>query len=281
VRAEPLARRNGDPVLGEQSLGRHLGRELEPDEERPLAARLRGELASQRIDHAVAPLLVPCDSIRDAVLRPVERRDACLLDSPEHTRADVIREQFQPCDQLGVPDDEAQPPARHPVGLRHREHLDAHLLRTRLGKEARRAAAVEDQVAVREVVDDDGSRLLGETNGVTEDARRRRDRARIRRVVQVHRGAIPPVGALEIGRPAGRRVERQMREPGASQRHARGVVGIPGIREQDRRSTLSGDESEFHDRGLRSRNDRHLALGIELDAVDGPIAVGDCLLQLG
>src|SRR2546423_1149395 len=62
-------------------------------------------------------------------------------------------------DDLGVADHEPEPPAGHPVGLGHREHLDADLLRLRSGKKAPRRAAVEEQVRVGEVVDDGSVQL--------------------------------------------------------------------------------------------------------------------------
>ena len=60
-------------------------------------------------------------------------------------------------------------------------------------------------------MDDDGAGLVRVGDRVGEDAVRARDRARVGRVVQVDGGDVVGRGG-EVGRPAGRLVERQRHE---------------------------------------------------------------------
>ncbi len=61
-------------------------------------------------------------------------------------------------------------------------------------------------------------------------------------------------------------------ELGAGERDPRGVVGVVGIGEQDPVAALGQRECELDDRRLRARDDGHLAVGIELDAVVRAVA---------
>jgi hypothetical protein len=62
---------------------------------------------------------------------------------------------------------------------------------------------------------------------------------------------------------------------------AGGVVRVAGIRQQERAPAFDEHEGELDDRGLRARDHRDLAHGIELDAVHTPVALGNRLLQRG
>jgi hypothetical protein len=175
---------------------------------------------AQRLEHAVAPSLVRRGALRHALLRPRQRRERRLLHRTEDADAAVVVEQVDALDDLGVADDEADAPARHPVALRHREHLDAELLRAARREEAPRRAAVEDEVAVGEVVHDRGVGLAREREGVLERAGRRRDRTRVRRVVEVERGDVLARRAREVWAPAVLAVERHVPDPRACERRA-------------------------------------------------------------
>ena len=99
-----------------------------------------------------------------------QRGDRRPLERDEDPGADVLLQPGHARDQLGVPEHEAEPPARHPVALREREELDADLPRAGLRQEARRRAAVEDEIAVREVVQDRGAGPLREADRLREHA---------------------------------------------------------------------------------------------------------------
>jgi len=101
---------------------------------------------------AVAPAFVEHAAHLDRVLRPGERCDPGLLHRHEDAAELMVLQLFDPRDDLRVPDREAETPARHPVGLRHREELEADLARAVDRQEAGRLPVVEDEVAVREVV---------------------------------------------------------------------------------------------------------------------------------
>ena len=124
ARAEALAGSNGEPMLLEQPFGREPFGQPEPDEERALADRRLRKHGGNR----VAAALVAGDALGDRVLRPFERGDRGALQRLEDADAIVIVQQVDALDDLGVPDDEPDAPARHAVGLRHRPHLDPDVL---------------------------------------------------------------------------------------------------------------------------------------------------------
>ena len=103
-----------------------------------------------------------------------QRRDRCPLQRDEDPGAHVLLQPRHPRHELLVPEHESEPPARHAVALREREELDAHLACAGLGEKALRPAAVEDEIAVREVVEDGSVRPVGEGDRLGEDAVGRR-----------------------------------------------------------------------------------------------------------
>ena len=187
----------------------------------------------------------------------------------------MILQEVDPFDQLGVADDEAQPPSRHAVALGHAVELDADPTGARLGEEARGSPAVEDQVAVREVMDDGRSGARGVLDGVTERLGRRAHRTGVGRIVEIDGGDAVPRGAVEVGCPSVSGVERQRNDVGAGKRGARGVVGVARIREQKGGPPLGRHERCLDERRLRPRKDSDLTFGIEGDAVVGGVAAGD------
>ena len=107
---------------------------------------------------------------------------------------------------------------------------------------------------------------LRPANGLVEQALRGRCGRRVRRVVQVHR--------------IGRGVEAAERHAGRTrERDGREVVGIAGVGQDDRAATLDRAERELHQSRLRARQHRHLAGGIQLDAVEIAIARSDRFLE--
>ena len=174
---------------------------------------------------------------------------------------------------LGVAEHEAEPPAGHAVALREREHLDADLARAVDGEEALGAAPVEDEVAVGEVVDDRRSGLVRELDRLGEHTGWGRDGGGVRGVVEVDGGDVVPRRTGPVG--AAVRGERQRDPLGAGQRDGGVVVGIAGIRQQDPVAALREHERELDERRRRPRQERDLALRIELDAVDGRVALRD------
>jgi hypothetical protein len=189
----------------------------------------------------------------------------------------VVVQQVDALDDLRVPEHEAEPPAGHPVRLRHREHLDADLLRAGRGEEALRLAAVEDEVAIGEVVHDRGIGLLRVRDRGLERPIACDDGARVRGVVQVDGCDLVSRRAREVGLPVRTGVERYGLEPSPGERWPGGVVRIPRIRQHNGRAALGQHQRKLDDRRLRSRDDRELRVRIKLDAIDGPVALRDRL----
>src|SRR5262249_41422356 len=115
----------------------------------------------------------------------------------------------------------------------HREHLDTDVFRARGGEEAPRLAAVEDEVAVGEVVHDRRAGLARVSDRVLERAVASGDGARVRRVVQVDGRDLVARGEREGGLPVRTRVERHRLEPGPRKRRAGRVVRVPRIGQYD------------------------------------------------
>ena len=218
--AEALAGRDGDALLDEQALGGNAVGQLDPDVERSFRRRRFGN-ASRR-PNAVAPRLVERAPLGHRLLRTCQRGDRGLLHRPEDPGAQVVGEQVRPRDDLGVADDEPEPPAGHPVALRHREELDADLLRARGREEARRRAR---------------RRRRG---------RRRRSRGRSPRL-SARRSAPPRRRARAARRPhtdstgssdtrRRRRCAAQRRSPATSRLRGRAAAAAPARRRAPRRS---------------------------------------------
>src|SRR4029453_8829003 len=234
---EPVAWRDYDAVLPDQALEGHPFRELPPDVEGALAGE-RPEQRLEDLEHAVAPALVDVAPLGDGVLRPGQRGDAGFLDRPEDPSAAVVVEQVDPLDDLRVADDEPDPPARHAVGLGHREHPAPDLLRARSGEEAARGAPVEDEVAVGKVVDDRGAGRLRVGDRLLERAAWPRRGGRGGRVVQVDGGDVLRWRLLEVRRPSVSGIERHVGNLRACERRPRRVVRVVRIGQHDRLSLL-------------------------------------------
>ena len=127
-------------------------------------------------------------------------------------------------------------------------------------------------------MDDRGARPVGVLDGGLEGAGGRADRARVRRVVEKQGGCRR--GPVEVGLPAVFRIEPDEAGARPRERDPRGVVRVVGIGQQDRVAPLGQGQGELDDRGLRPGDDRHLALGVELDAVDRAVSPRDRLAQL-
>ena len=238
----------------------------QPDVERALA----DDRYRKRSGESVPARLIRRDALGDRVLRPFERRDSRRLQRREDPDAAVVVEQVDALDHLRVADDEADPPAGHAVGLRHRPHLDADVLRARRREEALGPAAVEDEVDVRGVVDDGTTRAVGPANRCLERAGRSADRARIRRVVEVERRRRGR--RIQVRRPAGVGLERHRLQPSARERETRGVVGVVRVGQQNRVAVVGERQRELDDRRLRAGDERDLPFRVELDAVDVAVA---------
>ena len=107
----------------------------------------------------------------------------------------------------------------------------------------------------------------------------RTDRARVRRVVEVERRRVGRL--VQVGGPAGVGPERDGLELRARERRPGGIVGIERVGQQDPLPFVGQRQRELAERRLRARDDRDLALGIELDAVHVAVARRERLLRAG
>ena len=150
----------------------------------------------------------------------------------------MVLEILDPGHELGVAERESEPPTRHAVRLRHREELDPRFAGALGREEARGSAAVEDEVAVGEVVEHPRARALRPVDRFRIDALGHTRGHRVGRVVQVERR-----GVVRRRRPVGPsvRLERQPGESRTGERDGGEIVGIAGIGKHDRVAALDAD----------------------------------------
>ena len=115
-------------------------------------------------------------------------------------------------------------------------------------------------------------------DGVLEDAVGHTDGAGIRGIVEIQRCRGWRGG--EVGRPAPLGTKRHRLEARSRERRAGRVVRVVRVGQEQRVALVAEAERELDDGGLRARDQRHLGLGIELDAVDVAVAARDRLLRL-
>ncbi len=181
--------------------------------------------------------------------------------------------------------------AGHPAGLPpgEREGLpggrDRHraLGGAREGRD-RHVRAVEDEVLVHLVGDDDRVVPVREPHDLVEHLTREHRTGRVVRIVDEDHAR--PVGdrgcqdlevGLEVGPPQGHRNQPRTRE-----RHARGIGVVVRLEHHDLVVGAVDQGEERRGEGLRSADGHeHLARGIELDPVEPPLVLGDRLEQIG
>ena len=236
---------------------------------------------AQALHEHVAPAAVDLAALATWPWSPVSAATRPSWSAHRHAGGEVVEQQADAPHELRVADREADPPAGHPVDLRRRPQLDRDVARAVDLEHAARAAPVEGQEAVGEVVEQPGAALVGPRDGGLEGPRRLARRARVGGVVEDHERRALGAQRVEVGLPAGGGVERQRHRARAGEGDGGEVVGIAGVGQRDRLAGPRAGEHGEHDPGLRPGHDRDLAVGIELDAVVGAVALGDRLAQLG
>jgi hypothetical protein len=94
-----------------------------------------------------------------------------VLQRHRHAGGEVVEQQADAPDHLGVADGEAHAPAGHAVDLRRRPQLDGDLARAVDLEHAARAAPVEGQEGVGEVVEQPGAALVRAGDGAPRRSR--------------------------------------------------------------------------------------------------------------
>jgi hypothetical protein len=214
----------------------------------------------------------------------VHRHDRSDLDRLKRA---VVEIRLQSCERLhdfGVPDDEADPPARHRKRLGQRVQLDSDLHSPIGLEDRRRHMAVEGEVGVGEIVDDEQFLLAGEVDdALHETGVDHRGRRVVREREQEH--ARPRARALEcLDHVAEQVFLRPHRDPFhdragedrreqvnriARARHHRSVTGLDEHPHQMCETLLGAD------RGQRLR------LRIELDTEPSRVQAADRPPQVG
>src|SRR5262249_48602444 len=146
ARTEARAGGDDDGGLFEDSCrerGRiHTLRILDPDVERSLRGDRAEAGLGERSEREIATALIDRPRALDAALISGERGDPGFLYGLEDAGVDVRLHLAEAGDQLFVADREADPPARHVVGLRKRVELDADVARAVDLEERQRLLAV-------------------------------------------------------------------------------------------------------------------------------------------
>src|SRR6266511_17640 len=180
----------------------------------------------------------------------------------------MVLQKLDAAHELRVPQRKAETPPGHPVALRHAEQLDADAARTLDGEKALRPPSVEDEVAVREVVQNPCLASLGPPDCFLEETIRHCRRCGVGREIQVHRIRLD----VEAG---------EGHVFGTCERDGGEVVRIAGVGKHDRAPALDRAERELHQAGLRPWENRHLAVGVELHAVHLAVSGRDRLFPRG
>ncbi len=119
-------------------------------------------------------------------MRPEHRLDGRILYGGEGAGVDVALDGTERLDRIGVAGGERDTPAGHVVALGAAEQLDGHVLGTRSLKQTDGLVAVEADLGVGVVVDEEQVVLLGERDSLVEVLRRGRCRGGVVGVAQEH-----------------------------------------------------------------------------------------------
>src|SRR3989338_1357877 len=159
---KPNSRRDGNLGLGKEKLGEldrahpltALGN-LCPDKHRSLGFFDLPSDPCQAIDQGIAALTIELTNLFHAILRAVQRVNGGYLDWLKDPIIQVALDPGQGMDHFSVADGKAYPPPRHVITFGKREELDADLLGAGNLKEAWRLVAVEGDVRIGQIVDDE------------------------------------------------------------------------------------------------------------------------------
>ena len=238
--------------------------------------------SSPRPSHEhVAAAPIDLEALGDVPLVAAQRRHEAELEGDRDAGGEMVEQHADASDDLRVADREAHPPAGHAVDLRGRPQLDGHLAGPVDLEHAARAAPVEGQEGVGEVVEQPAAALVRPRDGSLERPRRLARRARVGGVVEDHERWALVAQRVEVGLPAGGGVERQRHPARTRQGDGGQVVRVAGVGQGDRLARVRAGQHGEHDRGLGPRHHGDLALGIELHAVIGAVVRRDRLAQLG
>src|ERR1044071_5817193 len=135
--------------------------------------------AIQTFDQTVSALLVHQANLFHAILRPVERLNGRDLDRLKNAIIKVTFDPRQGVDDVPITDRKSDPPTRHVIAFRKREKFDSAFLSARHLEKARRLVAIEGNIGISQIVDNDKLVLLRKFNDALEEVQLHNRRCRI------------------------------------------------------------------------------------------------------
>src|SRR5262245_16031951 len=243
----------------------------------------------QPLDQSVAAFAIDFDDLGHHVIAVAQGDDGRDLNRLEHAVIEVAFDPGQGSDRLAVTDAEAHPPPGHRVTLRHREHLDRHVLRPWRLQDARRLVAVESQIGVRQIVDDQIAALARYRDGLLEELLLNADRRRVvrereykelgllrTRVIEpakrIYRGFRPTLGAL---------ADRQFDQFAARDGRGEGMDRVARVGNDYPVARLDQRHHQVREALFRADGRDRLGLGIDFDAVATRVPSRDFDAQIG
>jgi hypothetical protein len=170
-----------------------------------------------------------------------------------------------------------------PHRLRERVDLDADLLGAGRREERRRLVAVEHDLRVGHVVDDEDVVRACEVDDLLEEAVGHHGAGRVVRVVEVHQlRPADDVGVerTEVGHESALGLERHQDRLGSREPGPAGVDGVAGVGGQRVVARVQEGEVEIEDRLLGADRRDDLAVGVEVDVEAAEVEVVDRVAEV-
>src|ERR1035437_7268158 len=240
--------------------------------------------AVQAGDQDVAALLVDGADFLGVLFALAEGDDAGDLDGLENAVVQLALDARHGGDQFRNAQAETHPPAGHVIALGHRENLHGHILGALHLQNAGWLVAVEAEVGVSEIVDDEGAVVARQTDDLAEVIQIDAGRGGVVREgdeehLRLHREpAIDVFQPIEEGGGIGHGEHARL-----AFGHEHAVLGnrIGGVGRDHDVAGTDGGEEEVRERILGADGDDGFLLGVERHAVIGLVAAGDLFAQSG
>ena len=226
------------------------------------------------LHHDVPALAVDVPHLRDTVVRPVEcgsRRD---LNGRVGAVVEVALHPGERREQALVADREADAPAGHGIGLRHRGKFDRHVDRPRHLQHRRRRLTLEIDLRIGEVGQHEDLVLLGEGHEVPIEIERRHHGGRVRRIADHHGDRLGDRmhdGAFERNEEVRRRLGRHRPDHAPGHQEPEGMDRIGRVRDQHDVARPRDGLRHVGEAFLGAQRGHHLGVGVEFDAESPPI----------
>ncbi len=253
-----------------------------PDEHRALRGLDVPAGTGEAGDQSLAPPEVQLTHLVGVLRGLPQRDDRGDLDRLEGAVVEVGLELREGGDDVGAAEREAHAPAGHRVGLGQAVELDGAVESSVGGQHRRRLVAVESDIRVGEVVDEDELALEGQ---VDEPLHQLRSRDRSGRVVRERDDHDPRRGLRSVDRlldPAHEvvRIDSRMHDRGAGEPRRDEVDGVGGARHDGAVASLEQHPHQVSEALLRTDRADDVHVGVEGDAELARIPLADGLTQV-